>query len=168
MQHATRRDDVGREALMILYITRGQMFGMHPLEFGKQHSGLLADNIYQHVQAAPVRHADHGFLHAQATGALKQMIEQRNQRLAAFQREAFLSHVFGVQVTLQRLGGSQSFKDAEAHRSIVSACTAHPFQPYLQPALLRHIADVHVFRTDAATISLAQQLQDFAQSHARS
>ncbi len=85
------------------------MLGMNPLEFGKQHAGLLAQNIHQHVQSAAVRHADHGFLHALLTGALQQMIEQRNQCLAAFQRKALLSDIFGVQIAFQRFrGGNRS------------------------------------------------------------
>ena len=95
------------------------------------------------------------------------MIKQWNQRFTAFEREAFLPDKFGVQITFQRFGGGQALHDAAAHGSIVSGLSARAFQATLYPALLLHIADVHVFRTDAAAISLAQLLENFAQGHAR-
>ena len=96
------------------------------------------------------------------------MIEQRDQRLAAFQRETFLPDILGVQIALQRLCRGQPFEDAASlrvHR--ITGSSAHAFQTVLYPAFLRHVADVHVFRADAAAIGLAQQLQYLAQGHAR-
>jgi hypothetical protein len=43
---------------------------------------------------------------------LDHAVDHRDQRVAAFQREALLADVFGVQVTLQALGRGQPFEHA--------------------------------------------------------
>src|SRR5450756_1089194 len=114
-----------------------------------------------------MRHTDHGFLHTLCTGTLQQMFEQRDRSLAAFQRETFLSDELGVQIALKRLGGSEELENAATLSSVITGQSAHAFKAILYPAFLRHIADVHVFRAYAAAVSLAQQLEDLAQGHAR-
>ncbi len=88
------------------------MFVMDAFEFGEQFLGQLAQSVHQHVQAPAMRHADDGLFHALLARALQQMMQQRDQRLAAFQREAFLPDVFGVQITLQPFCRRQAFEDA--------------------------------------------------------
>ena len=123
--------------------------------------------LHQHVEPTAMRHADHRFLHALRTRTLQQMLEQRDRGFSAFQRKTFLSDELGVQIALQRLRGGEEFEDAPALRGVITGQSAHAFQAILYPAFLRHIADVHVFRADAAAVSLAQQLEDLAQGHAR-
>ena len=96
---------------MVFDIARCQFACVHTLEFGEQHGRQLAEYVDQHIEPAAVRHADNGFLHALAAGTLQQVVEQRNQRFAALQREAFLSDIFGMQVALQRLRGCQLLQD---------------------------------------------------------
>ena len=44
--------------------------------------------------------------------AADQRVHQRDQRVAAFQREALLADVLGVQVALEALGGGQALEHA--------------------------------------------------------
>jgi hypothetical protein len=60
--------DVGAEALVVLHVTGGQVFGRGVVELGEQVLGHLAQRVDQHVQAAAVGHADHDFLHALGAG----------------------------------------------------------------------------------------------------
>ena len=52
-----------------------------------------------------MRHADHQLLHTRRTRALQQIIQQRDQRIATFERKARLTDVFGVEIFLQRFSG---------------------------------------------------------------
>jgi hypothetical protein len=77
------------------------------LELVEQLVRRLAERVDQHVQAAAVGHADDHVLDAVVAGAVDQVVQQRDQALAAFQREALLADVLGVQVALQALGRGQ-------------------------------------------------------------
>ena len=82
-------DDVGREAQVVLDVAGRQVGVVLALELGEQVLGHLAQRIDQHVQPAAVRHADDHFLHAAGARALHQLVEQRDQRFAAFGEKRF-------------------------------------------------------------------------------
>ena len=54
-----------------------------------------------------MRHADDAFFDALLAAALDQIVDQRDQRVAAFEREALLADVLGMQVALEALGRRQ-------------------------------------------------------------
>ena len=56
-------------------------------------------------------HADHDLLHALGAGLLDQFVHRGDEALAAFQREALLADVLGVQEALQAFGGGQAVED---------------------------------------------------------
>src|SRR6185436_21040059 len=64
----------------------------------------LAEHIDEHVQPPAMRHADHDLLHAARSAALDQLVDRRDQALAAFERKALLPDVLRVQVALEVLG----------------------------------------------------------------
>ena len=64
----------------------------------------LADDVGQHVQPAAVGHADDDLVQVRLGGGLQHLVQQRDQRLAALQREALLADVLGLQEGLERLG----------------------------------------------------------------
>ena len=133
------------------------------LEFLEQFAGRLAENVDQHVQPAPVRHADNDFLYALGAGLLHQLIHHRNQTVAAFQRKALLTDIAGMQITLQPLGGHQPVQQLLALRRSETQPGALAFQPLLNPALFRRLIDVHVFGADGAYIDITDQAQNLAQ-----
>ena len=97
--------------------------------------------------------------HALCTGALQQMIQHRNQRVAAFQRKTLLSDILGVQIALQ----PSAAVSRSRMRFLISLARNRldprsAFQTVLYPAFLRHVADVHVFGTDAAAVDAAQDV----------
>ena len=73
----------------------------------------LAQRVDEHVQAPAVGHADHDLLHALAAGALDQFVHRGDEALAAFEREALLADVLGVQVALQPFGGGEALEDVQ-------------------------------------------------------
>src|SRR5450830_1361569 len=142
MQLAALCFDGGGKTLMVFHVAGSQMLSMDAFEFGEQHARLLAEYVDQHVKSSAMRHTDHGFLHALRTTPLQQMIEQRDQRLAAFQRETFLPDELGVQIALQRFRSGDALQNAATRRPVISGLSAHTLQAILYPAFLRHIADI--------------------------
>ena len=51
------------------------------------------------------------------------------------------------------------------YSAVVAGCRAYGFEALLDPALLRHVGDVHVFGADGAAIGFPQHLQDVLQLH---
>ena len=130
VHQAARRGDVGRKAHVVLHVTvlAGKRFGLAGklrVEFLRR----LSKHVYQDVDPPPVGHADHDFLQALGPGLLDQVVEHRNQAVAAFQREALLPHVARVQVTLQALGGDELPQDRaldRVRRTPGQLCRLHP------------------------------------------
>ena len=59
-------------------------------------------------------HADDDFLDAGCAGLLNEVIQQRDQRVAAFEREALLADVLRVQVALEAFGRGELPQDVAA------------------------------------------------------
>jgi hypothetical protein len=135
------------------------------VELGEQVLGHLAQRVDQHVQAPAVRHADHDLLHALLARALDQLVHAGDEALAAFEREALLTDVLGVQESLQALGGGQAVEDVDFLLAREVRRAARALEPLLPPALLGRLGDVHELGTDAAAVGVAQGLHDFAQGH---
>ena len=106
---ARRRLQIGRKALVIFDVARTAQLGevIVTFELVEQILRCLAEKIDEHVETAAMRHADDGLFDAGFTALLHQIVEQRNQGFAAFQRKSLLTHVLGVQVALENLRGGQ-------------------------------------------------------------
>src|SRR6266849_8949780 len=72
----------------------------------------MTDDISQHIQTPPVRHAHRNLFNAQVARALDQLIEQGNDRFTAFDGKAFLAEVLGVQKALELFGRDQFPEDS--------------------------------------------------------
>ncbi len=108
-------------------------------------------------------HADHDLPHTLGTSQLDDLVHHRNQAFAAFQREALLADVAGMQVTLQPFGGHQPAQQFPTLPGIEIEPGALPLQPLLNPAFLGGVVDVHVFGTDGADVDIADQVENLAQ-----
>ena len=58
-----------------------------------------------------MRHGDDRLFHAGLAALLHEVVEKRDQTVAALEREALLPDVFGVQIPFQTLGGGQLPQD---------------------------------------------------------
>src|ERR1700730_3203595 len=67
----------------------------------------LTDHVCKNIQAAPVGHSQGDLFNAARGPAFDQLVEQGNDRLAAFQRETLLTEVFCTQETLELFGRDQ-------------------------------------------------------------
>ena len=110
-----------------------------------------------------MRHAHDDFLYTCGTGVLQQFVQHRDQAFIAFAGKTFLADVAGMQVLLQPFGCGQTFENMTLVFRSETGLRADGFQPVLQPALLFHIGNVHVFNADAAAVGLLQSVQNFPQ-----
>ena len=84
-------------------------------------------------------------------------VHQRDQRVAAFQREALLADVLGVQVALQAIGGGQALEDALLVVGGAAELAAGAFQALVHPATLFGVGDVHELGADRAGVGGLEQ-----------
>jgi hypothetical protein len=133
------------------------------LELGEQLTRLLAQNVDQHVQAPAMRHADHQLLDVGTAGPAHQFVEHRDQAITAFQREALLSDVPPMQITLQALGGRQRPHDLKLFVLAEHAAAPAGLDALAQPRHLRRVRQVRVLETDRAAIRGLERTDEVAQ-----
>ena len=123
----------------------------------------LARDVGEHVEAAAVRHADGDLVDAGARRVGQDVVEQRDQGLAAFKREALLAHELGLEELLEGLGTDESAQDVAlclGGEGLVGALDA-----LLDPGALLGILNVHVFDADRTRVGVVQAREDVAQQH---
>ena len=85
---------------MVFHVTGRKRSVVFAFKFSEQIFWQFAERIDQDAKTTTVGHANHRLLHTRRTCVLQQMIENRNDGVAALARETLLPHVLGVQVTL--------------------------------------------------------------------
>ncbi len=110
-------------------------------------------------------HAHHDVADAQRGCLLDERVEQRDQRLGAFQREALLPHVVGVQESLEGAGTAKHQRDALLAFAGIGGLVEALLHALLQPPALAGVLDVHVLHTDGAAVGGLQHTENLAQFH---
>ena len=110
-------------------------------------------------------HADDDFFDPSGAAALHDVVEERNQRVTAFQREALLADVARVQVTLEAFGRRQLPEKIEA--LVVAEAVVQPsfLEPVLQPEPLLARRYVRELGADPPRVDVPELLQDLRQLH---
>ncbi len=108
-------------------------FCVHVFEFTEDVLRVFAQNVGQHVEPAPVGHAEDDFVDALLAGVLDGQIEQRNERFRTFQREAFRPDVFFTNEFLENDGVGQAGQNAQLLVPAQLDAVAGAFHPLLQP-----------------------------------
>ncbi len=134
-------------------------------ELREQRRRRLAEKIHQDVQAPAMRHADHDLLDFRATALLDEIIEERQERVAAFEREALLADVAGVEIALQPLGGSELPEDVALLLRREALLQHAGLELILQPEPLPRLRHVRELGPDRAAIDGLELVQDVAQLH---
>ena len=83
------------------------------VELGEDLRVLLAREVREHVEAPAVRHADAHLLDAGLRRRGHHRVHQRDQRLAALEREALLANVLGLQERLEGLRRVEAVQDPQ-------------------------------------------------------
>lgn len=111
-------------------------------------------------------HADDDLVEAGLGGGVDDRVEQRDDGLAALQREPLLADVLGLQEGLERLGGVQPAQDAQLLLAL-GLLGARALHAVLEPLALLRVLDVHELDAGGAAVRLAQHTEDVAELHQR-
>src|SRR5581483_6912805 len=124
----------------------------------------MPDDVGEHVQASAVRHAHRDLFDAELARAFDQLIEERNDRLAALDGKSLLAEILGVQKPFELLGGNQlpqnSFLDFHVNWFGMHELAANLLT---QPELFFFTLDVAIFRADFAAVGALQDVENLAQ-----
>ena len=154
VHRTVRRSDVGAETHVVFYVAAGQLDFGAAFKFGKQIARFLAQDVDQDIQTTSVCHTDDDFFNTVFTCVLNQVIQTGNHTLAAFNAEAFLTDIFGMQVTLQSLGSGHFFQDAAFLFGTVTRGRQHILEIIAQPAAFFGIGNVDVFQCQVTAVGL--------------
>lgn len=81
-------------------------------KFVEQVLRFFTQHVDQYVQTTAVRHAQHHFAGAALTRVADNLFEHRDQRIAAFQREAFCAREFRPEVAFEAFRRGQLAQEA--------------------------------------------------------
>ncbi len=137
------------------------------LELAEDLHERLLHHVREHVEPAAVRHAEHRALGAEFGRAVEQRIEHRDQRVAAFEREAFVTDEPRVQELFERLGIDELVEDLQLRLVAQRLFVAVALHALAQPVPLFLVGDVHELRADVAAVREMQHLLDLAQRRER-
>jgi hypothetical protein len=131
-------------------------FGIGVFEFTENAAGGLAHDIAEDVEAAAVRHRQDDFGSVRLARRLDGEVEQGNQALGAFEREALRADELLLNEFLEDRGAGQLLENT----NLLSPCEFQPVFALLhtahQPFLDGEVVDVHVLHADGAAIRVAQ------------
>src|SRR5205823_4635552 len=124
----------------------------------------MPDDVRQHVQTAAVRHAHGDVFDTEVAGALDQLIEQRNDCFAAFDRKTLLAQKLRVQKALELLGGNQFpenlLLDFDGDRLGMNQLAANLLA---QPEFFFLTLNVAILDADFAAVRALHNVQNLAQ-----
>ena len=122
-------------------------------ELVKDRGQWFRHNIKEHIQPAPVRHADNHLVQALTCGGVDSGVHEWNERLGTLQREPLLAHVLGLQEGFERLCGVQLLHNEFLLRR--GGLGHAVFQAILQPGAFVPIQNMGVFRTHLVRVGIA-------------
>ena len=102
--------------MVVLHVARagvpafrfGCLFAMPTLELRQDRLIGHVDDVRQHVEPPPVRHADDRLARAVRRGELEREIEHRYRHVESFDRKPLLAQIRLVQEPLERFDGGET------------------------------------------------------------
>src|SRR5438105_900771 len=102
----------------------------------------LAHDLGQHVEPAAMRHAEHDLFHPEGAAALDDLLKRRDHRLGAVKPETLGAGEFQIAEILEPLRFDELVEDRALALAREADLLVRPFNPLLDPALLRAVGDV--------------------------
>jgi hypothetical protein len=130
------------------------------LEFAEKMFIKLIENVDLYIEASPVRHSHEDFAATSAPGKPEQGIEHRHEDLGPLDREAFLSHVAGVEQALEKISLAKFVEDLKPFVPAELRSVARRFHALLQPCPFVRVLEVHILHADRPAVSLAKRRYD--------
>ncbi|OWK18647.1 hypothetical protein AJ88_00180 [Mesorhizobium amorphae CCBAU 01583] len=111
-----------------------------------------------------MRHAEHDFLEAELAAALEDLLQRRDQRLAAVETETLGTLVLDVDELLEAFGFDQLLQDRLLAGSGEGDLLVGAFDARLDPGLLLGVGNVHELDAERRAIGAGQDLQHLPDS----
>src|SRR6187455_2052249 len=127
----------------------------------EQRAVRLAHHLRQNIETPTVRHADADFLHAEIAAALDDLLERRDQRLGTIEAEALGAGIFDVEEFLEAFRLYQLVEDRALSFAREGDLLVTALDPFLDPAFLRGILDVHELDAERLAVGPAEDADDF-------
>ncbi len=134
-------------------------------ELGEDRAHGLLEEIGQHVEPSAVGHAHDDFPDAQRRAAGEDRLQQRHERLAAFERKPLLADVARVQKPLEPLGGEQVREDLTLDGGVGGGHFRPGLDAFAHPIAHVRGGDVHELRADLAGVDPLERGEHFPQAH---
>ena len=163
---AVRRDALALRAEVVLHVA-GAALGVradrleHPLalELAQDRLVRTADDVREHVEAAAVRHADHGLVRAALGGERDRLVEHRHEHVEPLDRELLLAEERLAQVRLEPPDLGQARQQRELLLVGERLPVAAGLDRLAQPDALLEIGDVLDLVRDRLAVRLLQPRQ---------
>ncbi len=160
------RERIAPETLVVLDVARTlHRAGVDvALELLEQLAVALAHDVDEHVEAAPVGHADDGLAGARQSAASSSRASSRGMADSAPSRPKRFWPMYLV-------SRNCSSASAAFSRSRIWRCSSglelgrRPLDVLLDPPLLRRLLDVHVLDADRPAVGVPEQREDVAEPH---
>src|SRR5215510_1922520 len=124
----------------------------------------MTDDVREHIQPPAMRHAHLDVFDAEFGGPIDQLVEQRNDCFAAFDRKTLLAEILGIEKPFELFGGDQLPKNSLLDLDI-DRFGLDELAPNLlaQPELFVFALNVSIFGGNLAAISALQNVENLAQ-----
>ena len=151
-----------RVAHVVLHIAAARRECGRPrlVELGEDLLQVLADDVREHIEAPAVRHAERELTDAERGARLEHAVEERNQRLAAFEAEALLADIAVREEVLEAVGLEELRQDALLGVGAELRAVARPFDALRDPRAALGGLDVHVLDAHRAAVGLLEARDD--------
>ena len=156
--------ELSRRPLVVLHVTRSlDRLGVHDaFEFPEDLAVGLPDDVGEHVEPPPVRHAERRLRRCLRSAASSKMASSKHDgRLGPFEAVALLTDVAGVEEALEGLGRVEPIEDVAL--LVGGQGGGDPFDVLLDPALLLGVLNVHVLDPERAAVGVSQDVERLAQ-----
>jgi hypothetical protein len=110
-----------------------------------------------------MRHADDGLLNPGLAAVLHQLVEQWDQAVAAFEREALLADILGMEITLQAFRRGQLPENVFLLLGAEAILHARHLKAVLQPQALFRVRNMGELRADGVGVNEFQIRQNILQ-----
>ena len=151
---------------MVLHVARALDFVRRvgaALELVEDGAVRLAHDLGEHVQAAAMGHAEHGFLKAEMTAALEDLFQRRDQRFTAVEAETLGALELDVEELLVAFGFDELGEDRLLAFRREGDTLVRTFDAFLDPGLFFRIGDVHEFDAERRAIGALEDLDHLAE-----
>ena len=121
---------------------------------------VLADDVREHIETPAVRHAERELTDAERGARLEHAVEERNQRLAAFEAEALLADIAVREEVLEAVRLEKLRQDALLGVGAELRAVARPLDALRDPRAALGRLDVHVLDAHRAAVGLLEARDD--------